>query len=185
MNALQTRLPTRQELLPVYSIVAFFAFSWTLYRLFWYIPSWLDYLSLWSVLVIAAYALAFALVESLCVLGLVALISLAFPTRMFKELFVPVGSSLAALLSIGAVLLQRRINLVYRLELWQLIAYPLALLALAGAAVLILSALFGRFPRLAGWVSGLAERMTVFAYVYSAFGLVGLAVALVRNLLRF
>jgi hypothetical protein len=180
---LRTRLPSRQELLPVFATCAFFVFSWTLYRMFWYVPSWLEYLSVWSVLSIAAYLLAFALLESACLAGFTALFGLLFPRRLFRERFTALGSSLAGLMCAGAFLVQRRINLVYRLELWQLIVYPLAALVGLALAALLLSGLFGRFPRLQRTVESLAERMTIFAYLYIPLGILGLAVVIVRNLI--
>jgi len=148
LNYLKSRLPSRSEALAVFSIFIFFVFSWTLYRVAWYAPSWLEYLSLGSVLIIIAYVLAFALLESAGLLALVVLFSLFFPPRYFKEQYALQGSSLAALLSIGAALLQRKINLVYRLELWQLLVYPLVGLLACIALTLLLAFLFNRLPLL-------------------------------------
>ena len=182
---LKARFPSRQEVLPVFAIFAFFGFSWAFYRMFWYVPSWLEYLNTWKVLTIAAYVLAFALVESLLMLVPVILISLVFPARFFKDKFVVQGSSLAALISLGAVLIQRKINLVYRLELWQILAYPLACLGAIVLVILALSALYERVPTLKHFVQSAAERMTVFAYVYVPLSLVGLVVVILRNIIGY
>jgi hypothetical protein len=182
---IKARFPSRQEVLPVFAIFAFFGFSWAFYRMFWYVPSWLEYLNVWKVLTIASYVLAFALVESLLMLVPVILISLVFPARIFKDKFVVQGSSLAVLISIGAVTLQRRINLVYRLELWQIIAYSLACLGALVLVILALSALCERVPAFKRIVQTAAERMTVFAYVYVPLSLVGLGVVIIRNIISF
>ena len=182
---IRRKLPTRQELLPVFAVFVFFGFSWALYRLFWYIPSWLEYLNIAKILAIVAYVLAFALLESLALtLGLV-VFSLFFPARFFKDKFTLQGASLAALISLAGVLLQRKINLVYRLELWQLVVYPLAFLLLLIVAVLVFSYLFERLPFLSRLVSGIADRLTVFAYLYLPLSLLGLVVVLLRNLIGF
>ena len=183
LNSLKSRLPTRSEALSVFSIFVFFVFSWTLYRAFWYVPSWLEYLNVWSVMVIIAYVLAFALFESAAMLALLVLFSLFFPPRLFKSKYVLQGSCLAALICIGAFLLQRKINLVYRLELWQLLAYPLVGLLLGVLLVLLLAFLFDRFPRLSRLVSALVERMVIFVYIYVPLGLLALLVVLVRNII--
>ena len=185
MNCLKSRLPSRSEALAVFSIFIFFVFSWTLYRVAWYTPSWLEYLSIWSVLIIIAYVLAFALLESIGALALVVLFSLIFPSRFFKEKYALQGSSLAAVLSIGAALLQRKINLVYRLELWQLIVYPLAGLLACVLLILLLAFLFRRFPLFSRLANALLERMLIFVYLYTPLGLLGLLVVLARNLIGF
>jgi hypothetical protein len=185
LNSLKSRLPTRSETLSVFSIFVFFVFSWTLYRSFWYVPSWLEYLNVWSVMVIIAYVLAFALFESATMLALVVFFSLFFPLKFFKARYVLQGSSLAALVCVGAFLLQRKINLVYRLELWQLLAYPLVGLLLGVLLVVLLAFLFDRFSLLTRLASALVERMVIFVYIYVPLGLLALLVVLVRNIIGF
>lgn len=182
---MKSRLPSAPEALSVFSIFVFFVFSWTLYRAFWYVPSWLEYLSVWSILVIGAYVLAFALLESAFLLALVVFFSLFFPLKVFKEQYALQGSSLALLLSVGAFLLQRKINLVYRLELWQLLAYPLVGLLASVLLVVLLAFLFNRFPLLSRLVNAVVERMLIFVYLYVPLGALGLLVVLVRNIIGF
>lgn len=183
VDLIRSRLPTRQETLPVFAVFVFFGFSWALYRLFWYIPSWLEYLNVSKILTILAYVMAFALIESLLLTAGVVFFSLFFPPHLFKEKFALMGSSLAALLGIAAVLLQRKINLVYRQELWQLIAYPLAFLLLLAVAVLLLGLLFRRFPSLARFTLAVLDRLTIFTYFYVPLSLIGLVVVILRNLI--
>jgi hypothetical protein len=185
LDSLKSRLPARSEALSVYSIFVFFVFSWTLYRAFWNVPSWLEYLNIWSVLLIIAYVLAFALFESVALLALLVFYSLFFPRKVFKAQYALVGSSLAALICIGAFLLQRKINLVYRLELWQLLAYSLVGLLLSLLLVVLLTFLFDRFPRLSRLVSAGIERMVIFVYIYVPLGFLSLLVVLVRNIIGY
>ena len=185
MTFLKSRLPSRSEALSVLSIFVFFVFSWTLYRTAYYTPSWLEYLSVWSILIIVAYVLGFALFESLCLLALAVVFSLFFPPRLFKQQYALQGSALAAAVSVGAVLLQRKINLVYRLELWQLVAYPLVFLLAVVLLVFLLDFLFRRFPRLSRLVAALLERMLIFVYIYVPLGVLGLLVVLIRNIIGF
>ena len=185
MDSLKSRLPTRSEALSVYSIFVFFVFSWTLYRAFWNVPSWLEYLNIWSVLIIIAYVLAFGMFESVALLALLVFYSLFFPRKVFKAHYALVGSSLAALICIGAFLLQRKINLVYRLEFWQLLAYPLVGLLLSILLVVLLAFLFERFPLLGRLVNAGIERMVIFVYIYVPLGTLALLAVLVRNIIGF
>jgi len=152
--------------------------------MFWYVPSWLEYLNIWRVLIISAYVLAFALIESLFMAAFLVMFSLLFPRHLFKDQFILTGSSLAALVSIGAVLLQRKINLVYSLESWQILVYPLIFLVVMVLLVWLFAFLFARIPLLRRVTAMIAERMTGFLYLYVPLGVAGLMVVLVRNLLQ-
>jgi len=176
------KLPTRQEALTVFSVILFVVFSWALYRTFWWVPSWLEYLSVWSILIILAYVLAFALFESLVILALLSLLSLLLPRKIFKDQFILQGSTLSLLLGLGAFLIQRNVTVIYRLQLEQILLYPLLILGAVILLLFITSILFKRIQQLARFTQAAAERMTVFAYLYVPMGLIGLVVVIIRNL---
>lgn len=182
MQISTSRLPHRAELLPVYSILLFLSGSWALYRFAWYLPSWMEYLSIPSLLVMAAYTLGYVLLECALMLGLVVLVSLAFPRRVFRSQFVALGSTLALALGAGAVLVQRQVSMIYDWEVWQVFAYAGAVLVGMVLLILLAAWLFRRFPPLLRLVNSFAERMSVFAYVYIPLGIIGLAVVAIRNL---
>ena len=177
---LKSKIPSWSELLPVFSILIFLVFTWTLYRMFWYLPSWLGDLPVWDVLIMAAYVLSFALFESLVMLGLMVLIALILPSRIFRQDFVAQASALALLLGAGAYLLQRKMGILYELSLRQLAFYPLVVLAAILVFILVFSYLFKRFEGLRRLVHKFAEWMTVFAYIYVPLGLLGLVVVILR-----
>jgi hypothetical protein len=181
-HSLSARLPSRQETLAVFSVVVFIVFSWTLYRAFWWLPSWLEYLNIWSVLILLAYILAFALFESLAVMGLLLLLCWMIPGRYFKDQFVAQGSALAVVLGIGGYLIQRDVSRIYKLELWQTLAYPLLTLIGIIAFVFVTSFVFKRIGLLTRLALAVAERMTIFAYLYVPLGLIGALVVIARNL---
>lgn len=177
-----SRLPDRSEITPVFSAVVFIFFSWSLYRMFWQVPSWLYYLKVWDVLILAAYVVSFALFESLVVMGFMLFLAFILPARYLKERFIVQGSLLVFLIGAGAVALQRKIGVIYKQEIWQILAYPaLALIALIGL-IIAAAFIFNRFPHLARLAAGLADRMTIFAYIYVPMGLLGLAVVIWRNI---
>lgn len=182
VKRIASRLPSRAEVYPVYSILAFLVYTWALYRMFWYVPSWLEYLSITGVLVIAAYTLAFALFESLVMLGLLLLFCLAFPERLFHRYFVAQASLLALAWGAGAVLIQRRVSFIYRLEAWQVAVLLLAALAGSISIILLGAWIFHRSERLRRVLESTGDRMTIFAMIYIPLGLTGLSVVLVRNL---
>lgn len=181
-NKLKTKLPSRHEALAVFSVIVFIVFSWALYRTFWWMPSWLEYLSIWSTLVIIAYVMAFSLFESLAMMGLMVLLGLLFPRRAFKDQFIVQGSALSATLGLGAFLIQRDVGVIYKLELEQTFLYPALILVGVILVVYFSSFLFRRIPKLSRLALAVAERMTVFVYLYVPLGLIGLLVVAARNL---
>jgi hypothetical protein len=181
-NRLKAKLPSRQEALTVFSVILFVIFSWALYRTFWWVPSWLEYLSVWSILIIIAYVVAFALLESLVILALLTSLSLFLPRKIFKDQFILQGSTLSLLLGLGAFLIQRNVGVIYRLQLEQTLLYPLLILGAVILLTFLTSLLFKRIQLLARFTQAVAERMTIFAYLYVPMGLIGLVVVIIRNL---
>jgi hypothetical protein len=181
-NKFKAKLPSRQEALAVFSVIVFIVFSWSLYRTFWWIPSWLEYLSIWSILVIIAYVMAFALFESLAMMGLMLVLCLIIPRNAFKDQFIAQGSILSLLLGLGAFLIQRDVGVIYRLELEQTLLYPALILAGMVIVVYFLSFSFKKIPLLSRLALAAAERMTIFVYLYIPLGLIGLLVVVARNL---
>lgn len=165
-----------------FSLVLFVSFSWTLYRMFWQIQSWLFTVSLGVVLVLAAYALAFALIESVIVMGLMVFLSLLLPARVFKAQFVAQASAVFSIIVLGAVALQRNLALFNKLALIELIAYPLLFFTLVIILAFVFSFLFKRFSALPALINTLADRMIVFSYIYIPLGLFSLAVVIFRNI---
>ncbi len=160
----------------------FFIYSWALYRAAWYLPSWLFYLNVKNILILVAYILAFCLFESVVMAAFLSFLSILLPSKYFKERFTTQGSSLAAVMSISAILAQRKIGLVYDLDPRLLMASPFVILMFIFAAILGSYAIFRKFKTLTRWVNALAERMTVFTYIYVPLGFIGVIVVLLRNL---
>ncbi len=179
---LLAKLPSRQEALPVFSTIVFFVFTWTLYRMFYQVPSWLYFMNLWNVLVLIAYVLAFALVESSIMMGFVTLLCLIFPSKIFRANFVPLASSLVTAMAAGAVMVQRRISYVYDLTLRQSVIYPALILAAMLLIIVLLSLIFNRFKRFARLVSAVADRMIIFSFIYVPLSLISLVVVIIRNI---
>jgi hypothetical protein len=180
---LESKLPSRQEVLPVLSVIVFIVFTWTLYRMFFQVPSLLFYMRVWDVLIISAYVLAFALFESAVVLGLLLIFSLVFPVKYFKDNFVAQGSTVVLMISMGAVALQRKMNIMYRLDGWELILYPFVILAAIVFVIFAASYIYDRFKILPRIISTVAERMIVFVLLYVPLSILGMLVVLVRNII--
>jgi len=180
IQSLKSKLPTRQEVLPVFSIILFFVFTWTLYRMFYYLPSWLGDMYTRDILILSTYVFAFSLLESLIVLGGMVLLALLLPARCFKNKFVAQGGFWIMLASLAAYLIHPKLVVVTPWKLLYLVLIPI--IALSGTIILLvlLSFLFDRLPGLTRIVNTFAEGMTIFAYIYLPLGLLSLFVVLLR-----
>ncbi|MEW5870865.1 MAG: hypothetical protein AB1894_16450 [Chloroflexota bacterium] len=179
---LRARLPSRCELAPVFAILLFLDFSWSLYHMFFVVPSWLYYMNVWGVLGLTTYVLAFSLLESALILASIVLLCLLFPPHLFREQFIALGSATAGVIGLGAVLVQRSIGLIYDMRIWQLLAFPPAILVGLVLLIWLMGLVLRRVPLLARLLSALAERMQVFIWVYLPLGVIGIVVVIIRNL---
>jgi hypothetical protein len=179
---LRARLPSQNQVFLVFSVIVFVVFSWTLIREFFQVPSWLKYMVLGDILVLTAYILAFALFESLLVLGFLLLLSIVFPVKIFRDKFIAQGCSLVIVAGLGAVLLQENISLVYHLKIRELIVYPLIILLGLVILVFALAFVFDRLSVFQRLIEAIADRMTVFSYLYLPLGLIALVIVILRNL---
>lgn len=178
MGIFKERLPAYQDMLAVLGAAVFVVFSWSIRGFLFIFPSRVMYFRAWEVFSIFMYMMAFALVESLLVVGGLALLGMALPSKWWREGFAYKGFLVILVGTIAALLYQRSLgdDLPSKVDLLLWTAAPLLLL-------LGLLALLRFFPRLSVFLASLAERFTVFAYLYLPLGLLGLLVVLLRNLL--
>lgn len=179
---LKSKFPDRSEALQVFSVILFLVFSWAIYMIFYVLPAWLMEMTAVEILTVCAYVFSFALLESLFVLGGMALLSLALPARIFKQKFVPQGSLLTILLGAAAYLIHPRTAELIQFRLLYLALTPLIVLAGIIILTFFLAFLFERLPGLMRAVTALAERMTIFVYIYLPLGVLSLFVVFLRLL---
>ncbi len=183
MQKLKSKLPLRKELLAVFSTAVFITFSWSIYRMFFQVPSWLFYLTLNDILWISAYVVGFALLESALLLGFMVLLSILYPHKHFKSKFVAQSTLILLVLTVGAMLYQQNIGMLKWWGWLELLIFILAFIASLTLLVLSFSFLFDRLARLKGLLEAVADRLTVFSLIYIPLGVLGLIVMLFRNLL--
>lgn len=150
--------------------------------MFFQLPSWLGYLSIGNVLSLAAYVLMFALFESLILLGVLLVIGAVLPANWLRKDFAVQGSTLTGIAALGAYLVQRNVGVLYKLPPERLALNALLILVGLLLALSISTFIYKRLPLLRKWVHSLADRMTVFTYLYVPLGILALAAVLLRNL---
>ena len=55
---ISNRLPKFQSLMPVYAVIVFMVYTWTIYTFIRYLPYWLNFLNVSEILAIFSYAMA-------------------------------------------------------------------------------------------------------------------------------
>lgn len=183
---LSSRLPSTQQIWPVFSTIVFIIFTWMLYNFFFQIPSWLFYMKAAEILILLAYVMSYSLIESLLVLAFVLLLCMIFPASYFKNQFDALGSIQVFIISAIFYILRQRMGTFSKLEVENqinvLVATLLSILVGLVLSVIIVSKIFERFPVLSRWTSSLANRMIIFSYIYVPLGLLGLLVVIIRNI---
>jgi hypothetical protein len=176
------KIPSRQELIPVFASILFCVSSWSIYRLLWYIPSWLFFLSIWDIAVILAYVLGFALFEGLLLLGLLILLSIILPPKYLRDKFILQGSLIVWLLAIWTLLLQRSIGYVYHLDLGGIFIYVIVVLFAITLSIIVASCLLLYRFNWGCYILAIADRIVIFFYLYGSLGLLSVAIVALRNI---
>jgi hypothetical protein len=181
-----SRLPERKELREVFNVVLFSVFGWSIRGFLFKMPSFLLYFGLKNNLAILCYMLAFALIETLIVTGVLALISMLLPARVLRKGFAYKGFLTILVASIALILFQgfSQVNFFKDVEASNYSSVPPLVVGLvvAVAALVVLFWIFQRWPRFQKYLLTLVEQFGVFTYIYVPLGLIGLVVVIIRNL---
>ena len=171
------KIPRWGQVIPVYAVIVMMVYVWSLFQYFWRLSSWLNFSTLGQVGGIYVYTVAVNFIESLLILLVLLALSVILPSKWFSEEFVVKGSTLT-LLTLGGLM-------VFNQTLFEDILHPSVLLPklLAfGAVTAFLMFLFGRIGFLKKTMEEIANRMTVFLYIWMPITAISILVLLVRNI---
>lgn len=175
--AIKNRLPSLQENLQVYAVIATFLYTWTILRLFWELPSWLKFLTVGELIPLFAYALSTNLLESLLVLAGLNLVFFLLPRRWLRISFVP-GSFLLIVFGFGYL-----IYFVSAFEKEALHPAGLWFWSLAFYVLLVpFSLIAGRIPGVKNLAELISDRLIVFLYLIVPFSLLSVLFIIFRNI---
>ena len=141
--------------------------------MFWHVPSWMKFYNIQEILTISAFVLVFALIEGLIIMGILLLFVILLPGKEFRDNFIPTGCTIITIIGFSAYLLQRNMEIIYDLELWELVLYPILILSAVIILIFLLSWIFHRFESPARIISTIAERMIVFLFIYITLSILG------------
>ncbi len=172
--------PPFKEIIPVYALIVFVTYGWSLAVTFWKLPSWLLYMTLGDIAIAFCEIFVVNFIESVVfLLGLLAL-GVILPARWLRNHFSAHGVVPALLLPASAML---HLGLYANADLRE--AFILSLPLWWGGTVLVAAAglwLSVRFKRLENVLAELADRMIVFLYLFLPLTFIALLVVIGRNL---
>lgn len=175
------RLPDRKSILGVYAVIVTLVYSWTLFTSFYKLPLWMFYLTMGQILSVYAYAFSVDLLESILALAGVLFLEITiflalrnreeFQSRSMLVVLVVLISSMLRLISFQGY---EDIQAFLNGELtWWAITLPLGLVVAVAAS---------KNKWIRKILDGIAERVTVFLYIYIPLSLISLIVVIVRNI---
>jgi hypothetical protein len=167
------RLPQKRDMVLAFAFCVFLVFSWSILVFFRKVPYWLLFLDTLDLISSLAYALSFALLESVAILSIWILAGIVLPARFLRERFVALGGG--TILVSGIWVIADHTNIIGFLEspLWPL----LCLGSLVATYLLIYHS-----HHLQNILTSLAERLTVLLYLYVPAALASLVIVIIRNL---
>jgi hypothetical protein len=186
LEVLRERMPVRTEILSAFNIVLFVVFGWSIRGFLFVLPSFLLYFRLGDISAILFYMLAFALLESIFLTGLLVISSMVFPSNWLKLGFGYKSFLIIFVATIGLIFYQG----YYKYGFLDMLIkdnysalQPLFICLIV--CVITLFALFWLFNNQSRFKHSLLifiEQFGVFAYIYIPLGLIGIIVVVVRNI---
>ena len=170
------QFPARGEILLALSGLAFLVYGWELRALFFNFPAFVLSYTVGEILVIAAYMLGFALLETAAVMLIALALAVVLPRKLFAE-----GFSFKAFflfLGMGAV----SVHLQFVMTNQPTVNFLLRELALGLALWILPSALAHYVPIVKKIVLDILDRLTIFTYIYFPLGLISVLVVTFRLL---
>lgn len=177
MDRVFNRFPARSEMIAVLAVAVFVCFSWTLYGFFNKIPSFILYFTPKEIGSIFAFMMAFALLESLAVTGLLTLLSAALPSRWLREGFAFKGFVILLVAAGTAILFQKSLG-DYFPSVPILLAYSILPLLMIVFLIWVVQSR----PRVQSILLNIQDRILIMMFIYVPLGVLSLGVVLFRNL---
>jgi len=173
-----SRFPAKQDVIPVYAVIASIAFGWSFVLFLWKLPSWLLFLQLDEILTILAYVFSVNLLESLGFLAFLLLLSFFLPAGLLKDKFVVRGGfiSLSVLGSIAIYInryMENGQGFIKYFPVWMIATVFIAIL------LCVISTRFSFFSSVILW---LADRLTVFLYILVPLSSISLGLVILRGM---
>ena len=164
--------------MPVYAVIVFMVYTWTIYTFIRYLPYWLNFLNVSEILAIFSYAMLSDFFESLGILCLLLGFCIVLPAKILREAFVARGTLvILCLLSTTIIYL----NYYAKIGSSTLLLFILCSLVVI-AATMILSFVSAKNRVIMLGVEWLSNNTIIFLYIYIPITILSLVNILFRNL---
>jgi hypothetical protein len=168
------RFPDRRASILVFSAAIFAVFTWTVRGFIYQVPSFILYFNLWDILGIFALLLTFALMESMLVAGLVILFGALLPAKWLKAGFAYKGFITVVVSAIVFIYLK---SVMTNQPTIQFLGTTFFVAFLSWLGLVLTAHFWHRFQRL---VLDIADRLSIFLYIYIPLGLLSVMVVMIR-----
>ena len=166
------RLPRFPDIVSVYAVIASMLFAWAMLLFFWYVPSWLHFMSFDDLFSVFCYVMASSFIESISFLSLLLAASFFLPQKYLRDEFVPCGTAIT-LCAIGLIMLydSNKINIS--------LSKFAAILVLSTVIASFLSTKIYPMRKALIWLS---DRLTVFLYILIPLSVLSIFAIIIRNI---
>lgn len=159
-------------------------FFWAFYDFFNQFPSYILGYNITEIVGIAAYNFSFALLESLLffiiILLILYLVAIVLPNKLLGDHLAVIGSGLAIWVAGVAMFIQKNYITVIGWNSQTENIY----LGLAGLGFLIYCTFVIHYPKFKSVIRSIYKRLVVLSAIYAVFGIVGLIVIILRNIIN-
>ena len=177
MKTPTTRFPERLEIEAALGFLLFAVFTWSIRGFLSELPSFLLYYTLGNILGIFSYMMAFALLESLLIMGLLLLAAFILPERWLRQHFARKATVL--ILVVGGAMIYLQTILTFQLPSLKEVALVAGLPLMS---LVVLLYFVNSNQRVQAVLDNILERFKIFSYIYIPLGLIGFFVVIVRNI---
>lgn len=160
--AIFNRIPKREQIAAVYSVIVLVIYTWTMLAFLWRVSGWLFFLNISEILIVLSNTLAVNFLESLMVLIVPVALAVILPKKWFADAFVARGVTLML------PLLAYMIYIAYQLEDTDALDYPNMVLNLAPIlfiASFTLAFIVGKIGIVNKAIENFADRSIIFLYI--------------------
>lgn len=159
-------------------IAVFVCHSWSVLGFLNKFSSFILYFTLAEIVNIFTFMMAFALLESLAVTGVLVLLSIILPSGWLRDGFAFKGFVIILIATVTSILFQKILGGDYPSTL-MLAVFSIVPLLLAVALIAVVRSM----PKVQNILLNIQDRILVMLFIYVPIGLVSLMVVMYRNLL--
>jgi hypothetical protein len=178
LDTFKARFPKRGDIWLSLSSILFVINVWAIINILRAVPSWVLSRTIWEMIAIISYPLAFALLESVAILAGLVIMAVILPGKFLRENFAAQGSLAGLIATLGMVFAHLYGD---TLRVWSFRGFGKYVLILVGIILVtwVLVYFFQGFRKI---VDSIAARLTPLSALYLGLDLVAIVIIVVRNI---